>query len=234
MSPRDMDTKDLPEAALTAKRFVPNVKKTGCFYRFVKRVFDCLISCVALLVLSPLLLLLILINSIVCKGHPFYRDERVGYQDKIIRLYKFQSMYPDADEHPEKYLTPDQLEEWQIERKVDNDPRVIPFGRFLRKTSLDELPQFLNVLMGDLALVGPRPITAVELHRYYSPEQKVILLSCRPGITGYWQVKARNDASYESGKRTIMEMTYFEKRGIFYDFFLLLATLPAVFVHKGQ
>lgn len=234
MSSIDMDTKDLPEAALTAKRFVPNIKKTGCFYRFTKRAFDIVVSFIALLVLSPLLLGLVLVNALVCKGRPFYRDERVGYRGKIIHLYKFQSMYPDADDHPEKYLSPEQLSEWEIERKVDNDPRVFPFGRFLRQTSLDELPQFLNVLSGDLTLVGPRPIVAVELHRYYSEEQKKIFLSCRPGITGYWQVKARNDASYESGKRTIMEMTYFEKRGLFYDFYLLLATLPAVFVHKGK
>ena len=142
-------------------------------------------------------------------------------------------MYPDAEEHPEKYLTAAQLEEWKSERKVENDPRVLPFGRFLRKTSMDEIPQFVNILVGTLSLVGPRAITDVELARYYSDEQKKILLSCRPGLTGYWQVKARNEASYESGKRTVMEMTYFEKRGFFYDFYLVLATLPAMIKHKG-
>ena len=217
-----------------AKTFIPNVKKASCAYRFSKRFFDVFISVSAIVILSPLFLLVMIINLFVCKGRPFYRDIRIGANGKKIGLYKFQSMYPDADAHPEKYLTPDQLQEWNTERKVENDPRIIPFGRFLRKTSLDELPQFINIIAGSLALVGPRAITEAEFKRYYSEKQQKILVSCRPGLTGYWQVKARNDATYESGQRTRMEMTYFEKRGFFYDFYLILATIPAMFKHEGM
>jgi|SRR5574344_532308 lipopolysaccharide/colanic/teichoic acid biosynthesis glycosyltransferase len=217
-----------------AKTFIPKVKKASGCYRFFKRSFDIIFSIVALIVLSPFILLLAIINSFVCKGHPFYKDQRVGLNGKKIWLYKFQSMYPDAESHPEKYLTPDQLNEWNTERKVENDPRILPFGRFLRKTSLDELPQFLNILNGSLALVGPRAITETEFNRYYSPDQQKILVSCRPGLTGYWQVKARNDATYESGQRTRMEMTYFEKRGFFFDLGLVLSTIPSMFKHEGM
>jgi lipopolysaccharide/colanic/teichoic acid biosynthesis glycosyltransferase len=228
-----MDQSSSVSPADAAKLFIPKTKKASVLYRFFKRLWDIVLSLAALIALSPLVLLLSLINAIVCKGNPFYADKRVGRNGKTISLFKFQSMYPDAEEHPEKYLTSAQLEEWKSERKVENDPRVLPFGRFLRKTSMDEIPQFVNILVGTLSLVGPRAITDVELARYYSDEQKKILLSCRPGLTGYWQVKARNEASYESGKRTIMEMTYFEKRGFFYDFYLVLATLPAMIKHKG-
>jgi lipopolysaccharide/colanic/teichoic acid biosynthesis glycosyltransferase len=230
-----MNTEPLASSSMEeAKTFIPKVRKASGFYRFFKRVCDIIISLFAIILLSPLFLIIMIVNSFVCKGRPFYRDVRVGLNGKKIGLYKFQSMYPDADAHPEKYLTPDQLKEWNTERKVENDPRVIPFGRFLRKTSLDELPQFVNILNGTLALVGPRAITETEFKRYYSEEQQKILVSCRPGLTGYWQVKARNDATYESGQRTKMEMTYFEKRGFFFNLFLIFATIPSMFKHEGM
>ena len=217
-----------------AKTFIPKMKKTAFGYGFFKRLCDIIISFFGIIILSPLVLIITLINLFVCQGHPFYKDERIGLNGKKIGLLKFQSMYPDADRHPEKYLTPEQLKQWNTERKVDRDPRIIPFGHFLRKTSLDELPQFINIFCGSLALVGPRAITETEFNRYYSPEQQKILVSCRPGLTGYWQVKARNDATYESGQRTRFEMTYFEKRGFFYDLYLILATIPSMFKHEGM
>jgi lipopolysaccharide/colanic/teichoic acid biosynthesis glycosyltransferase len=229
-----MDNNDNISAIEKSKQFIPNVKKENLGYRFFKRFFDIVLSCLGLVILSPLFFILIICNAIACKGNPFFGDARVGQYGKQITLYKFRSMYRDAEDHPEKYLNPEQLKQWNSERKVTDDPRVIPFGRLLRKTSLDELPQLLNIVAGSLSLVGPRAITQWELDSYYSEDQKKILLTCRPGLTGYWQVKARNDASYESGKRTLLEMTYFEKRGFFYDFYLILDTLPSMLKHQGQ
>jgi lipopolysaccharide/colanic/teichoic acid biosynthesis glycosyltransferase len=229
-----MEQNDNVSLSEASKTFIPNVKKASWAYRFSKRLGDIVLASLAFLLLLPLLFLLTLANAIACKGNPFFGDKRVGRKGKEITLYKFRSMFHDAETHPEKYLNEQQMKEWVTERKVTDDPRVIPFGVFLRKTSLDELPQLLNIIGGSLSIVGPRAITPWELNTYYSEAQKAIFLSCRPGLTGYWQVKARNDATYESGRRTILEMTYFEKRGFFYDFYLILATLPSMLKHQGQ
>lgn len=217
-----------------AKTYLPHVRKVGWFYYGGKRVFDFLSALLLFICIIPLFLVLgfgVLISS---KGPIFYKDIRVGKNGKTIKLLKFRSMYPDAQKHPEKYFNATQMEEWKTERKVENDPRITPFGNFIRKTSLDELPQLLNIMGGSLSVVGPRAITKAELDTYYSDEQKTILLSAKPGLTGYWQVHGRNDARYETGERTILEMTYFEKRRLLYDLGLIFATIPALFKHQGE
>lgn len=147
------------------------------------------ITCVAILAESP--------------GAPMYSQERIGKGGKVIRVLKLRSMVADADD-VEKHLGPDQLKQWEMERKVDDDPRVTRVGRFIRKTSLDELPQFLNVLKGDMSVVGPRPVVEDELAAY--GDDLRTFLSAKPGITGWWQVQARNDATYEDGSRQELEL----------------------------
>lgn len=209
------------------------IKKVSWGYFFVKRCFDIFNSLLALIVLSPLLLLFTILVACTSRGPVFFKDVRVGKKGKPIKVLKFRSMYADAEEHPEKYFSPEQLQRWKMERKVDKDPRITPIGRFIRKTSIDELPQLFNILFGSMSIVGPRPITQCELDEHFSQEQQEILLSARPGLTGYWQVYGRSESDYASGNRVRQNMLYFEKRSLFFDLKLIILTVPAVFKGKG-
>lgn len=138
---------------------VPAPKPGGVGYRFVKRAFDICFSagvCAVLVIPVAAVCAAICIDS---PGRPFFRQERIGRGGKRIYIWKLRSMVPDAHSNPERYMTPEQLEIWRREQKLDDDPRITRVGRFLRRTSLDELPQFINVLMGDLSVIGPRPVT---------------------------------------------------------------------------
>ena len=135
------------------------IKGNNWWYRFTKRCFDFISSLFVILLISWFLLILWFINLIATKGHPIYKDKRIGYKGKEIKVYKFRSMYFDANDKPEKYFTKEQMEIWLRERKVDNDPRITKFGKFLRKTSLDELPQLFNILFGSMSVIGWRPIS---------------------------------------------------------------------------
>ena len=179
------------------------------------------------------LFILGIIIAICLKGNPIYADKRVGKNDKEISVLKFRSMYKDANEHPEKYLNEEQMKQFKEERKVDNDPRIAPIGRFTRKTSLDELPQLLNIFIGNMSLVGPRPITRAELDNHFFEAQKKVFLSAKPGLTGHWQVSGRSDLDFQSGERQRLELEYFEIRGLGTDFKILFKTIPAVLKHKG-
>ena len=135
------------------------IKGNNWWYRFTKRCFDFISSLLLILVISWLIIIVFIINFFATKGHPIYKDKRVGYKGKNINVYKFRSMYFDANDNPDKYFTPEQKEIWLRERKVENDPRITKFGKFLRKTSLDELPQLFNILFGSLSVIGWRPIS---------------------------------------------------------------------------
>lgn len=208
------------------------IKGNNWWYRFTKRCFDFVSSLIVIILISWLLLIIWFINLIATKGHPIYKDKRVGYKGKEISVYKFRSMYFDANDKPEKYFTKEQMEIWLRERKVDNDPRITGFGKFLRKTSLDELPQLLNIFFGQLSVIGWRPISKQETANFFDSELK-ILYSGKPGLTGYWQVKARSNADFESGERQKLELEYFTKRGFWYDLGLIFRTIPAVFRKRG-
>lgn len=168
-----------------------------CAYGTLKRLFDIVASLLALVVLSPLFLavaLLILLED----GRPvFYKHTRVGMAGKPFQMYKFRTMYQNC----EVALTPEQQTELQQEFKLENDPRVTWIGRKLRMSSLDELPQLLNILKGDMSFVGPRPIVEEEFE-YYTAAETAAFQSVKPGLTGYWQAYARNDATYQSGGTT--------------------------------
>lgn len=206
--------------------------KGNAWYFFTKRLFDFFSSLIVIILISWFLLILWIINVIVTKGHPIFADKRIGYKGKEIKVYKFRSMYFDAESNVDKYLTSEQKEIWLRERKLDDDPRITGFGKFLRKTSFDELPQLFNILFGSISVVGWRPIARRELDQFYPGEQK-ILLSGKPGLTGYWQLYGRGESTYESGERQKTELEYFTKRGFWYDLELIFKTIPVVLKQKG-
>lgn len=231
-----MDSK-LSESALAPddKNVAPErevAAADGLAYRFVKRFFDIVFSGVVTAVLVVPVAALGIAISLESPGGPMFRQTRVGKDGKQIRIFKLRSMYADAHEHPERYLSEEQLVQWRREQKVDNDPRVTRIGRLLRKTSLDELPQFLNVLIGDMSVVGPRPVTEEETREFGA--YRDLALSVRPGITGLWQVTARNDATWESGERQRLELEYVRNRSIGMDLRIVLATFGAVLKKTGK
>lgn len=234
---RDMQTQ--PDSAE-----VEEVPVQNTFYLFVKRCFDAIASLLVSLVLLFPLAVLALIIHLKDPGNPFYWQERVGKDGKVLRVAKLRSMRMGAD-HLDVMLTKAQQEQYKKEYKLDDDPRLIGykkagdgtkcFGAFLRKTSLDELPQIIwNILIkGDMSVVGPRPILREELQQNYSPLEQKILLSVKPGLTGYWQAYARNNARYEDGKRQKMELYYVHHASVHLDIAIIWATVGAVIKKQG-
>ena len=205
-------------------------------YLFVKRLFDIVLSFIAsLVILIPCLIIALLIVA-VDPGTPFYYQERIGKNGKKIKVFKFRSMKKNADEI-EKTLTPEQLEQYQREYKIDNDPRLIGkhFGSFIRKSSLDELPQIIvNILVfGNMSIVGPRPILQGELSEKYTKEEQSKLVSVKPGLTGYWQAYARNNATYETGERQKMELYYIDNASFWLDIKIIFKTVISVLKTDG-
>lgn len=195
-------------------------------YRIIKRAFDIVFSAVVIAVgLVPCALLSV---AIACdtKGSPVYTQERVGRLGRPFRIYKFRSMVADADD-VQKYLDAAQLAQWERERKVDGDPRITRLGAILRKTSLDELPQFLNVLAGQLSVIGPRAVTMAELSHYGADAP--LLLSVPQGITGAWQAGPRNEATFENGERQEVELGYARHASLGEDVRVFGATFGAMF-----
>lgn len=195
-------------------------------YRVAKRLFDIAFSAVVIAVgIIPCAVLSVAIAADT-KGSPIYSQERVGRLGRPFRIYKFRSMVADADD-VEKYLDTEQLAEWRRERKVTDDPRITPLGRVLRRTSLDELPQFLNVLAGQMSVIGPRAITLEELVHY--GRDAAVLLSVPQGVTGAWQAGPRNEATFENGERQRIELYYARNASVHEDFRVFLATFGAMF-----
>lgn len=207
--------------------------KGGICYSFFKRLFDFLSSLIVIILISWLLLILYIIQIFATKGHPIFKDNRIGKKGKHIKVYKFRSMYYDAESNIDKYLTPEQKEIWLRERKLDDDPRITKVGKFLRKTSLDELPQLFNILFGSMSVVGYRPMSEREVNEHFTEKERKILFKAKPGLTGYWQVYGRSDVDFASGERQKLELEYFSKRGFFFDLGLIFKTIPAVLKHKG-
>lgn len=204
-------------------------------YLFFKRVLDIVVSFISIVFLMvtlifPIISVLVLIST---RGKVIFKDERMGLNKKKISIYKFQTMFSDAETNLDKYLNENQKKKWQKERKLDDDPRVTKLGKFLRKTSLDELPQLFNILGGSLSLVGPRPITKQELESNFTEYEQNQLMKVKPGLTGYWQVKDRSLATYESGERQKEELYYLPRRGLWFDIKIILLTIPAIFKGKG-
>ena len=199
-------------------------------YLAIKRLFDICASACGIILLSPFLLILTILVIADDGGSPFYGHKRIGQNGKRIMIYKFRSMRVDAGDL-EKLLTPEQLEQYRNEFKIDNDPRITKIGNFIRKTSLDELPQLFNILFGSLSVIGPRPIVEEETKIYGDEIGK--LLSVKPGLTGYWQAYARNNATYESGERQKMEMYYVDHQSLWLDVKIFFKTFASVLKKEG-
>lgn len=211
-----------------------NLETWACQIRHIpiKRSFDILFSLFALSICLPLFFIIGLAIRLSSRGKAIYAHDRVGRGGIPFRCYKFRTMYRDADSKLKKLLAEDAALrlEWEMTRKLKTDPRITPVGRFLRRTSLDELPQFWNVLKGDLSVVGPRPVVRRELDEFYGPKAAKVL-SLRPGLTGIWQVSGRSDTSYAT--RVLLDETYVDKQSLLLDIKLICKTLPAMISSKG-
>jgi exopolysaccharide production protein ExoY len=184
-----------------------------------------------LLCLSPVMVLVVWLTWRRDGLPVFFGHYRVGLDGKLFRCLKFRTMYRESEQMLAKLLRDDPVAraEWQRDQKLTNDPRITPLGHFLRRTSLDELPQLFNVLRGDMSLVGPRPITVAELTRY--GRVRWHYLSVRPGMTGLWQVSGRNNTSYE--ERVALDQHYVEKRSLWMDVRILVKTIGVVVARDG-
>ncbi len=202
----------------------------GC-YLFFKRAFDIFASSLFILIFSWLYLILAILVKCGDGGSVFYRHKRVGKGEKTIYIPKFRSMKKNADEL-EKMLTPEQLEQYRREYKIDNDPRITKVGGFLRRTSLDELPNVFSILIGDISVIGPRPLMASEIEEKYG-EDKEKLLSVKPGMIGWWAANGRSNCTYESGERQKLELYYVDHASIGLDIKIIFKTVIGVFKREG-
>ena len=203
-------------------------------YSIVKRGFDIVFSVIVIAVcilLLPLTLILLITITIQTKASPIYVQERVGRYGKPMKIFKLRSMVGDSD-NVEKYLNDQQLVQWRKERKVEDDPRITPIGKFIRKTSIDEFANVLNVLAGQMSVIGPRPVSYEEM-RWYSYEEQAEVLSIRGGITGLWQATSRNDATFESGERQKIELEYVKTASFKTDWRVFKGTFGAMFKGTG-
>lgn len=197
----------------------------------VKRALDLVLSTVALVVLSPVFLVLAVLIKLTSQGSAFYGHTRYGRDGTIFKALKFRTMAHDGDVVLAKYLQehPEELRAWQRDQKLKNDPRVTPIGRFLRRCSLDELPQLWNVIRGQMSLVGPRPIISIEIAKYgrgYDLYKRVL-----PGLTGLWQVSGRNNTTYE--ERVTFDEYYVRNWSIWLDAYILIRTVKVVLTGEG-
>lgn len=202
------------------------------YAQWTKRLFD-IALCVALI---PFVAPVVAILALIVRrdgGSAFFGHSRVGRNGRIFRCWKIRSMVPDAKERLEALLAddPDARAQWKRERKLDDDPRVTRLGKFLRKSSLDELPQLWNVLTGDMSLVGPRPVPQDELDENYG-SYKQVYQWMRPGITGLWQVSGRNDVTYV--ERVQMDVEYYHNMSLGTDLSILALTALAVVNRTGK
>lgn len=199
---------------------------------FAKRLFDVAFSLSVLILFSPVYLVLVLLIAISSPGPIFYIQERVGKDYKPFGCLKFRTMVENADEILLDIMasSPALRQEFEDNFKLKQDPRITMIGRFLRLTSLDEFPQFWNVLKGDMSVVGPRPLVPEELPKYGRYMDKV--LTIRPGITGLWQVSGRNDIPYE--RRVQMDVYYVNSRNFWLDLWLVMKTIGVIVFPKNN
>lgn len=213
--------------------------KKSILYEFLKRVLDVVFSTILLLIFSPIILIVIIAIKISSSG-PILADtpNRVGKNGKLFKMYKFRSMVQNAHEIlRENPQFAELFEDYKKgSYKLKNDPRITSIGKIIRKYSLDEVPQLVNILQGDMSLVGPRAYYSDELReqqkKYPSTKESVkVVLSVKPGLTGFWQVSGRSQINFD--KRITMDADYVHKRSILYDLFIILKTPWAMLSGKG-
>ena len=203
------------------------------FYRIIKRLIDIVAGSVGLIILIPITIVLYIVNIFAdeSKGPLFYDQLRVGKNGKYFKIYKFRTMIVGADEILEKYLEENEeaRKEFEETQKLSNDPRITKLGRILRKTSLDEFPQFINVLKGDMSLIGPRPLVKGELDAHNGNHE--IYESVKPGISGWWAANGRSDLSYD--ERLKLEYYYAENFSLWLDIKCVFKTIVSVIRKEG-
>ena len=197
-------------------------------YRVIKRIMNLLCSFVGVIVLSPFFLIISLLIKVTSKGPVFFVHERVGLNGKKFKLIKFRTMVNNAEEMIASF-SPEQKKEWEENYKLKDDPRITKIGKFLRRTSLDELPQLINILKGDMSIVGPRPVVDEELNWYGDKKDK--LLSVKPGLTGWWAVNGRSNVPYP--ERCDLELYYVDHISFALDVKIILKTLGAIIKKDG-
>lgn len=212
---------------------IDNKKIVICIEKDIKRLFDIFVGLIGTLLLIPITIGIYIAKKILKEdnGPIFYDQLRIGKNGKYFKLYKYRSMIVGADEILKEYL--EKNEEARIEfeenQKLKNDPRITKLGKFLRKTSLDEFPQFINILKGDMSLVGPRPIVDREV-KLFGDKMKTVH-SVRPGLTGYWAANGRSDTTYN--QRVEMEAYYAENFSLFLDIKIIFKTIKSVLKKEG-
>jgi exopolysaccharide production protein ExoY len=201
-------------------------------YNHLKRIFDILFSLCVLIGGAPLFLLLAFLIKCSSKGPVLYKSERIGRNFQPIGCWKFRTMHLHADQklHSLFLHSPELKTEWNLYQKLKNDPRIHPIGRLLRLTSLDELPQFFNVLKGELSVVGPRPFLEDQVMQHLGAKASKFL-SVQPGITGIWQVSGRNLLTFQD--RLALEERYIDSQSFLLDLKIILKTFPALFSTRG-
>ena len=197
-------------------------------YLIFKRIMDFILSFIALVILSPILLIISLFIKIDSDGPVIYKHYRLGKNGKVIGVYKFRTMVKNADEVIRNF-TKEQKEEYEKFFKLENDPRITRVGDFLRKTSLDELPQILNILKGEMSIIGPRPVVLDEIKKFGNLKNKY--LSVLPGLTGWWACNGRSSTTYE--ERINLEMYYIDNQSLKLDIECFFKTILAVFKRNG-
>ncbi len=220
------------ETTLESVNSLDHVTIHKSLYFLIKRVFDIFVGLIGVLFLIPLTVIIKIAYMITGDYEPiFFKQARIGKNGKTIYIYKYRSMVPNADEVLFKLLkSNDELaKEYKKYKKLENDPRITKIGKFIRRTSIDEFPQFYNVLIGDMSIVGPRPYLHRELKdmgKHYNT-----IIACKPGITGYWQVNGRSETDFKT--RLKMDEIYYNNRGLIFDIKLFIKTFETVLGKNG-
>ena len=215
--------------SVSARSFSLSIKRN--LYLFIKRGFDIVLSLIGCLIILPLMFIIKICN--ICTkdfSSVFYKQKRIGKNGKFIYIYKFRTMVPNADDVLKELLKkPKYKKQWKNNQKLDNDPRITKIGKLLRKSSLDEIPQFINVLKGDMSIIGPRPLVEGELDEHCGDHE--LYESVRPGITGWWACHGRSATTYE--KRLDLEYYYIKRHGLRIDIKCIIKTIMVVLGCKG-
>ena len=216
----------LKGSRMQVKRFLWRSVISGAY--LIKRLIDIIAAILLLILLSPLFVVIMILIYQSSPGPVFYKQTRVGRWGKLFTMWKFRSMYPDADARLKEMMAQNEMTGGVI-FKMKNDPRIIPVGRFIRKASIDELPQLWNVLKGDMSLVGPRPALPSEVNQYSLQDRQ--RLEVIPGITCIWQVSGRSDIPFP--QQVQLDVQYIQSQSVWLDIKLLLQTIPAVLLSRG-
>ena len=208
-----------------------NIVTTSRYYLIIKRLCDLILSFIGLVILSPVFLIIIILIKIDSRGPAFFVQERIGKNGKLFKLYKFRSMVLNADEILFEMLRKDEVlrEEYRINKKLKDDPRMTKVGVLLRKISLDELPQLLNIFIGNMSFIGPRPYLARELEDidgYYD-----YIVACKPGLSGLWQVSGRSNVTFEN--RLKIDKEYYYTKSLKMDVKIFFNTIKLVVSREG-